>query len=455
MRDLLRRPVPALVAGLILGALLLTLTPSSWLFRDAPTGETAMDADGRKWACPMFCTMADAPGTCPVCGMDMEPVQDHGQKVPLLARQRFMAGIRTETVERRPGLHRLRALGHIRHDERLMGHVTAWVGGRLDTLFVDFTGTEVAPLERVAEIYAPELVSAQQELLTARSARDKARAADDSGELARNTSVVYEAARRRLLLLGLPESLVAAIEAEGKARDRIEIQANVGGTVLTKHVNTGDYVKTGTKMFTVVDLSRVWAILEVFEEEASSVFLGQEVEVEVPSLPGEVFKGAVSFVDPVLDTKRRVVRVRVDLPNEEGRLKPGTFVDAHILVALTSDGRVHDPASKSSAGSVLVLPRSAVLDGGDRKLVYVMSQESEMTPDGTERWPSIYEPRQIKVGFRIGDGIVVLSGLEEGDEVVTRGQFLIDSQLQLTGKPSLMIPEAAAAPIDPHAGHRR
>lgn len=455
MHKLLRHPLPALLAGLVLGALLLTITPSSWLFREAPTEAAAMDSDGRKWACPMFCTMADAPGTCPVCGMDMEPVQDHGLKVPLLARQRFMAGIRTETVKRQPGLHRLRALGHIRHDERLMGHLTAWVSGRLDQLFVSFTGTQVAPLERVAEIYAPELVSAQQELLTARAARDKARKADKDGELARNTSVVYEAARRRLLLLGLPEALVAAIEAEGKARDRVEIQANVGGTVLAKHVNTGDYVKTGTKMFTVVDLSRVWAILEVFEENASSVFLGQEVEIEVPSLPGEVFKGTVSFVDPVLDAKRRVVRVRIDLPNEEGRLKPGTFVDGHILVALTSDGRVHDPASPSSAGNVLVLPRTSVLDGGDRKLVYVMSQESEMTADGTERWPAIYEPREIRVGFRMGDGVVVLSGVEEGDAVVTRGQFLIDSQLQLTGKPSLMIPEAAAAPVDPHAGHRR
>ncbi len=455
MRVYFKSPLVALGAGLVVGALLLLVVPGSWLFRDAPSDTSRTSSDSRKWACPMFCTMSDEPGTCPVCGMDMEPVQDHGLKVPLTARQRFMAGVRTEVVKRVPGVHRLRALGKIRHDERLMGHLTAWVSGRLDHLFVDFTGTQVAKGDKVAEIYAPELISAQEELLTARKALNAAKAADQDGELAGHASVVYDAARRRLILLGLPESLVDAIERDGKARDRIEIQANVGGTVLTKHVNTGDYVKTGAKMFTVVDLSRVWAMLEVFEEQAGSVFLGQEVEVEVPSLPGEVFKGKVSFVDPVLDAKRRVVRVRVDLPNKDGRLKPGTFVDAHVFVALTEDGRVHDPAGPGSPGNVLVLPRTAVLDGGDRKLVYVMSQGSESTPDGTERWPAIYEPREIRTGFRIGDAVVLLSGVDEGDAVVTRGQFLIDSQLQLTGKPSLMIPEAAAAPIDPHAGHGR
>jgi Cu(I)/Ag(I) efflux system membrane fusion protein len=160
-------------------------------------------------------------------------------------------------------------------------------------------------------------------------------------------------------------------------------------------------------------------------------------------------------VVPVLDTKRRVVQVRVDLPNEQGRLKPGTFLDAHIMVALTGDGRVHDPNAFGAPGEVLVVPRTAVLDGGDRKLVYVMIQEPGTTDEGEERWPAIYEPREVRTGLRVDDGLVLLSGLDEGDAVVTRGQFLIDSQLQLTGKPSLMIPEAAAAPIDPHAGHRR
>lgn len=453
MRSILRRPVVALGAGLVLGALLLLIVPSSWLFRDPPVEDSEMTSDGRKYACPMFCTMKDAPGICPVCGMDMEPVVDQGDKVPLGRRERFMAGVRTELVKRAPGVHRLRALGHVRHDERRMGHITAWVSGRLDRLFVDFTGTSVRAGDKIAEIYAPELISAQEELLTALRASEQAKTGAD--ELRRNARSIYEAARRRLLLLGLPESLVDAIEKEGKARDRVEILANVGGTVLVKKVNTGDYVKTGATLFTVVDLSNVWAMLEVFEEDAGSVFLGQNVDVAVPSLPGDTFSGTVSFVDPFLDERRRVIRVRVDLPNKDGRLKPGTFLDAHIVVALTSEGRVHDPSGTAPAGDVLVLPRSAVLDGGDRKLAYVMSQEPGPEKEGVERWPAIYEPREIRTGFRMGDDVVVLSGLEAGDAVVTRGQFLIDSQLQLTGKPSLMIPEAAAAPIDPHAGHRK
>lgn len=453
MRAIFARPLPALCLGLVLGALVLLVVPSTWLFRAASVQGQTMESDGRQWACPMFCTMKDAPGECPVCGMDMEPVTDQGEQVVLGSRERFMVGIRTELVKRAPGLHRLRALGHIRHDERLMGHVTAWVSGRLDRLFVDFTGTRVEPGQKVAEIYAPELVSAQEELLSARRARDAAKEGESS-ELTRNASVLYKSARRRLELLGLPESLVNAIESDGKARDRIDIRANVGGTVLVKRVSTGDYVKTGASLFTVVDLSRVWAMLEVFEADAGSVFVGQQVKVEVPSLPGETFEGTVSFVDPFLDEKRRIVQVRVDLTNKDGRLKPGTFVDAHILVALTSDGRVHDPSGVGAPGDVLLVPRSAVLDGGDRKLIYLMTQEPGPLKDGHERWPAIYAPREIRTGFRIGADVVLLSGAEEGDAVVTRGQFLIDSQLQLTGKPSLMIPEASAAPVDPHAGHR-
>ena len=219
-------------------------------------------------------------------------------------------------------------------------------------------------------------------------------------------------------------------------------------------MNTGDYVKTGAKLFTVADLSAVWAMLDVFEEDAGAVFVGQQVELLVPSLPGERFTGQVAFVDPVLDEQRRVLRVRVDLPNPTGRLKPGTFVDASILVQLTSAGRVFDPEGGGRPGQVLLLPRTAVLDGGDRKVVYVMTQEPGPLKDGEERWPAIYQPREVETGFRVGDEVVLLGGLEEGDEVVMRGQFLIDSQLQLTGKPSFMIPEASAAPADPHAGHR-
>ena len=149
-----------------------------------------------------------------------------------------------------------------------------------------------------------------------------------------------------------------------------------------------------------------------------------------------------------------MVRVRVNLPNADGRLKPGMFVDAEVLVTLDDEGRVVDPASGARPGSPLLVPLSAVLDGGARKLVYVMKHPPGPMKDGEERWPAIYEPRRVETGLRVDDSIVVLSGLSDGDQVVTRGQFLIDSQLQLTGKPSLMLPEGAGGTSgDPHAGH--
>jgi len=300
------------------------------------------------------------------------------------------------------------------------------------------------------------LISAQDELLSALRTRDKARGGQRPGgdDLLRNAEAVYTAARRRLLLLGMPEATLDEIERSGESRDHLDILANVGGTVLNKRVNTGDYVKKGDAVFTVVDLSKVWVMLDVFEQDAGAVFTGQQVEIVVPSIPGATFTGPITFIDPILDETRRVLRVRVDLDNAKGLLRPGSFVDAHILVELTRDGQVHVPGSTSPTASALLVPRSAVLQGGDRELVYVMTQEAGPLKDGKERWPAIYEPRVVKTGFRVGDDLVVLSGLEEADEVVLRGQFLIDSQLQLTGKPSLMIPEASAgSPVDAHAGH--
>jgi len=452
----LRRPHVALAAGLLVGALLLAVLPSGWLFRPVPLAEAGGEAGGQRYACPMFCTMRNAPGKCPVCGMEMEPVTDAGLKVALRARERYQVGVRTAVVARREAVHRVRALGKIRYDERREGQVTAFVSGRLDRLFVDFTGVEVTEGAKVAEIYAPELVTAQEELISARRTRDEARDSDKprAEELRRNADAVYQAARRRLVLLGMPEAVVDAIGSGGAVRDHLDILSNVGGTVVNKRVNTGDYVKTGDVLFNVVDLSNVWAMLEVFEEDAGSVFLGQHVEVTVPSLPGELFEGVVSFVDPVLDEHRRVLEVRVELPNERGRLKPGAFVDAEILVQLTEDGEVLDPQGAARPGPVLLVPDSAVLEGGDRRLVYVMTQRPGPVKDGEERWPAVYEPREVRLGFRVGDDRVVLDGLAEGEEVVTRGQFLIDSQLQLTGRPSLMIPEAAGGmPAGPHAGH--
>lgn len=444
--------------GVLLGALVLFVVPSSWLFRPPRVADRAGDAAGRRYACPMFCTMADAPGTCPVCGMDMEPVTDQGSQVILGRRDRYQAGVRTAVVERQPAVHRIRALGKVRYDQRRQGQVTAWVSGRLDSLAVDFEGMQVRAGDEVAEIYAPELVAAQEELISARRTRDEAAKAEGqlAEDLLRNAENVYRASRRRLVLLGMPEDVLDAIEEEGAARDHLDVFANVGGTVVAKRVETGDYVETGQVLFEVVDLSVVWAMLEVFEQDVGAVFLGQRVEVRIPSLPGEVRHGIVAFVDPVLDERTRVVRVRVDLPNADGRLKPGMFVDAEVLAVLGDDGHVIDPASGKPPGSPLLVPRSAVLDGGTRKLVYVMKQPPGPVVDGEERWPAIYEPRDVETGLRVGDAVVALSGLADGDEVVTRGQFLIDSQLQLTGKPSLLVPEAAAgAAADPHAGHGR
>lgn len=454
----------AFVGGVLAGALVLGVMPSTWLFREPQTRGATPGATRERYACPMFCTMAGEPGTCPVCGMEMELVVDQGERVPLNAHERYMAGIRTAPVARRLAEHRVRALGRIAHDERREARVTAWVAGRIDALHVDFTGTTVAVGERVAMLYAPELLAAQEELLTAHRALRAAKEAQGprAAERLADARTLHAAVRRRLALLGMPEATLDEIERADVAHDHVEVLSAAEGTVVRKWVQAGDYVRTGDPLLTVVDLGKVWALLEVFEEDAGAVRVGQAVEVRVPGLPGDLWEGRVAFVDPMLDPQRRILRVRVDLENPHGRLRPGLFAEAHVRVELTADGRVHDPAPAAGApvttpGPVRLVPRSAILEGGGgRAIAFVMTQApGSAGPDGVERWPAIYEPREVRTGHRVGSEVVVLSGLEEGEFVVLRGQFLLDSQLQLTGKPSLMIPEAAGAraEADPHAGH--
>jgi Cu(I)/Ag(I) efflux system membrane fusion protein len=311
--------------------------------------------------------------------------------------------------------------------------------------------------------------------------------------LRQSLNAAVQAGKRKLILLGMPTAVAEEVTTDRKVRDHLTIYSTVAGTVVEKHVDTGNYVKTGQPMFTVVDLDEVWVMLEVFEEDAGAVRLGQKVDVTVPSLPGEVFHGTVSFIDPYLEERLRVAKVRVNLENPERKLRPGAFVNAEIRVELTAEGAVHDPIAPgmwyspmhpeivsgeagqcpicgmdliqkpgdpedaTKPGPVLTVPRSAILDGGIRRLVYVQVQPPGPDSDGEEQWPAIYEPREVETGFRIHDDMVVLSGLAAGDSVVTRGQFLIDSQLQLTGRPSLMAPQGAASTdgaADPHGAHR-
>jgi membrane fusion protein, copper/silver efflux system len=273
------------------------------------------------------------------------------------------------------------------------------------------------------------------------------------------TRLTVGASRDRLRLLGLDPRQIEEIERRGSVHDHVTIPAPVSGVVIERLAALGDYVQTGQAIYRLVDLSRLWAQLEVYESDLQWLEVGQKAHFSTQTYPGERFEGTVSFIDPTLDDRKRTARVRVDVPNPEGRLKPGMFVrgtvgtDAerpaledphagHAGSEGTTEHREDDPAATGDPAP-LVIPASAPLITGRRAVVYVQ------LPDMAQ---PTFEPRDVLLGPRAGEWYIVQDGLAEGDLVVARGAFKIDSELQIRGRPSMMQPEGGPPPVHDHGG---
>jgi Cu(I)/Ag(I) efflux system membrane fusion protein len=319
-----------------------------------------------------------------------------------------LSGIRTEPVQYRRLVKEIQTVGEITYDERRVKIVSAWIGGRIDKLFVDFTGVEVKQGDPLAELYSPELVSTQQEYLLALETLGKMWLLGNE-EAKRSAKDLLEATRQRLLLWGISEEQIERIKRTRKVNTHMTIHAPIGGTVIHKRVHEGQYVKTGEALYTIADLSLVWAMVDIYEYEMAEVKTGQAVSITSVTYPGVPFTGKVSFIDPFLDRKTRTVKVRMDVPNPKLMLKPGMFVEARLKIPL------HDQEP------VLSVPHTAVLDTGIRKLVYVELNKGE------------YEPVEVRVGPRAGNYVPVLSGLRKGQRVASSANYLIDSQSTLGG----------------------
>ncbi|RKZ14864.1 efflux RND transporter periplasmic adaptor subunit, partial [bacterium] len=341
-----------------------------------------------------------------------------------------LARIRTAPVVRGAAAAEVRLVGAVAYDETRNRTITAWVSGRIDTLFVDFTGTTVAAGGRLVSLYSPDLFAAQTELLNAIEA-DRSVSRSNSDLLRETSAATIESARRRLNLWGLDDEQIAAVERRGYASHHITIPSPLGGVVVHKDAIEGMFVQPGTRLFTVADLRGVWVEMDAYEKDLVWLREGQDIRFSVEALPGETFEAPVIFIDPVLDTRKRTVRIRLAADNADGRLKPGMFVKA-VVSATLSEG--DDP---------LMIPASAPLITGKRAVVYVQ------LPDRDK--PS-FEGREVELGPRAGDSYVVIAGLEEGEMVVVNGNFKIDSALQIQAKPSMMNPAGGGAPPAHHHG---
>lgn len=413
----------------------------------------------------------------------MEARHDHAAMMParhlMLSETALrLAAIQVAPVERKFVTAEIRMFGTVDYDETRLSYITAWVPGRLDRLYVDYTGISVKKGDHMVYLYSPEILTAQEELIQAvqgvKSVEKSAIRAIREASLA-----TLEATREKLRLWGLTPSQIKKIEKRKKPSDHITIYAPMSGTVIHKTAVEGMYVDTGTKIYTIADLKRLWVKLDAYESDLVWIRYGQEVEITTEAYPGEHFKGRISFIDPVLNTKTRSVAIRVTVDNKDEKLKPGMFVRAIVHSNVAKGGKVMDPSLagkwispmhpeiiKDKPGTCdicgmplvqteklgyvkaepkeapLVIPATAPLITGKRAVVYVQLSDKN---------GSMFEGREIVLGPRAGDYYLVSKGLKEKERVVVNGNFKIDSALQIQAKPSMMNPEGGGvAPVHRH-----
>jgi Cu(I)/Ag(I) efflux system membrane fusion protein/cobalt-zinc-cadmium efflux system membrane fusion protein len=331
------------------------------------------------WTAPMDPTyIRNEPGKSPM-GMDLVPVygEEGEEKVPSsviridpVTIQNM--GVRLARVKRKALVRNIRAYGTVAYDERHMKVVSAWVGGRIDKLYVDFTLWALG----------------NQEAL-------------------KSASHLVEATKMRLLLWGITKNQIDEIERNRKVKAHMTIHAPIGGTVIDKKAFEGQYVKEGERLYTIADLSSVWVLADVYEYELPWVRNGMPAEMELSYIPGMRFKGKVLYVYPYMDEKTRTAKLRLEFENLRYRLKPGMYANIYLNPRMSGDS--------------LVIPQEAVIDSGVRKLVFISLGKGK------------FQPREVKLGMEGNDDeFEVLEGLDENEQIVISGQFLLDSESRLS-----------------------
>jgi len=441
----------AAVAVAVLVFLIGQWTAPSGSAGDASTDTAAPDAEPapeQVYTCPMHPSVrtTNPNDLCPICAMELVPLDEgdgddaDGDVPRLRVSERAAALMHVQTVPARRAVaeREVRLYGRVTVDERLTETITAWAPGRIVGLHIDFTGQRIERDQPMVDLYSPELITAQQELLSALGARD--RFGEDDQLLARTSHEDVDAARDRLRLLGVSASFIDELETTGEVHDTITINAPRSGIVTQRFASEGAYVSIGDPLYAIVDLSQVWVTFDAFETDLPWLREGQSATFETQAVPGETFEGIVTFIDPVLDDRTRTVRARLDVPNPDGRLRPGMFVQGTVRAVMNAEGQAQVGVDDDRP---LIIPVSAPLITGRRAVVYVQVPSDDRPT---------FEARNVHLGPRAGDTYIVFDGLEEGENVVVHGQFRIDSELQIRGRSSMMQPPSdesaeATAPV--------
>lgn len=407
-------PAPAAVQASVYACPMNCEPPSGKEGKCSKCGMDLVPADG--WVCPMRCEpVADKPGDCGKCGMPLVPVHQgvmgedktgaaSGMAPVHLTQEGLeLAGVRTAEAVEGTLARSIRAVGTVAADETRVRHVHTKIAGWVEKLHVNYTGQLVRKGQPLLELYSPELLASQEEYLNALRARERFEGSS-LPEVRDGARDLLEAARRRLALFDVPEAFIRDLEATGKVSRTVTLDAPASGYALGKAVSEGHQVEPGMELYTITDLSTVWVEAGVYESEAPFIRMGTAGEVLLPDDPNTRSAGTVTFIFPALDPDTRTLRVRVQVSNPDLRFKPGMFADV-LLQAESATG--------------VLIPDSALLDTGTRRIVFV----------GTEA--GVFEPREVEAGLRGEGKVLIRSGVEVGERVAVKANFLLDSESRL------------------------
>ncbi len=395
----------ALIIGLGFGWLIFGNSP-----KDSSTHKNSLESKKEEiWTCSMHPQIRQPePGDCPICGMDLIPLEANSNSNPLVFEMTEeaikIANIQTTIV----GLgnsnsKEIKLSGKIKADETNSASIVSHISGRIEKLFISYTGERVNKGQKIASIYSPKLITAQKELLEAYKVKDI-------------NPKLYEATASKLKFWKLSEEQIQAIISSEKIIESFNIYASYSGVVLNKKVSVGDYLKEGEILFDIQNLNQLWAVFDVYETELSNIKKGTEISFSTPAIPGKTFTSTINFVDPIINPTTRTASIRTSITNQSNLLKPEMFLEGKIN------------ANNNSSESLLV-PKSSVLWTGEKSVVYVKLPESKI--------PS-FEFREVLIGESVGENYLVKKGISNGEQVVTNGAFVIDASAQLNNQSSMM-----------------